>query len=268
MDFQAIICILWPAMSREIQFLFGQHVRRCTHRIDKQFEYYVLQYMDGGKVSLRIGEADYDLEGRYFWSSYPGPRIRFNSAAAGKTWVHRYLAFSGPVVKRWIAAGFFPIAPQRPGVASDDYAERFDALLEHALRTDQYSHLRALHLLEGILLDLAEARTESKQQPAWLVTTLQRLQNGVALDYSAIARDAGFSERSLRRKFQSAVGMSPHEYVLHARMAKARQLLGETDLPAKVIAQRLGYRDVYFFSRQFRELTGVPPVTYRKSRQA
>jgi len=50
-------------------------------------------------------------------------------------------------------------------------------------------------------------------------------------------------------------------------VAKARQMLGETELPLKTIADRLGYRDVYFFSRQFRKLSGVPPAAYRRSRQ-
>jgi len=44
--------------------------------------------------------------------------------------------------------------------------------------------------------------------------------------------------------------------------------LGETNLPIKEIAERLGYNDVYFFSRQFRKQMGVPPAAYRKSRQS
>jgi len=60
--------------------------------------------------------------------------------------------------------------------------------------------------------------------------------------------------------------MSPHAYLLQCRATSARRLLGETDLPIKSIAQQLGYRDVYFFSRQFRQMTGVPPAVYRHSR--
>ena len=62
---------------------------------------------------------------------------------------------------------------------------------------------------------------------------------------------------------------SPHEEVdrVVGRIAEARRLLGETDEPIKSIAKRLGYRDVFFFSRQFRSITGVPPAMYRRSRQ-
>jgi AraC-like DNA-binding protein len=56
-------------------------------------------------------------------------------------------------------------------------------------------------------------------------------------------------------------------YVLQCRANAARQLLTETDLPVKLIARQLGYQDVFFFTRQFRKFTGVPPALYRKSRQ-
>jgi YesN/AraC family two-component response regulator len=38
-------------------------------------------------------------------------------------------------------------------------------------------------------------------------------------------------------------------------------------LPIKTIAEQLGYRDVSFFTRQFRLVTGVPPATFRRSRE-
>jgi transcriptional regulator GlxA family with amidase domain len=87
------------------------------------------------------------------------------------------------------------------------------------------------------------------------------------VDYDALAEEVGTSPATFRRRFRQATGTSPHEFLLHCRSAEARRLLGESDLPIKQIATLLGYRDVYFFSRQFRELAGVPPATYRRSRQ-
>jgi iron complex transport system substrate-binding protein len=153
---------------------------------------------------------------------------------------------------------------------AQDFDQRFDALLANATRGDQLTVLRATHLLQGILIDLAEARTQLSIKPPWLEKTLARLDDAVegdAPDYRSIAAQVGMSERTLRRRFRQATGLPPHDYLLQARIAEARRLLGETDLPTKVIAQKLGYRDVYFFSRQFCQLAGVPPASYRKSRQ-
>jgi AraC-like DNA-binding protein len=256
----------------EITFLYGESVPRCNHRIDKRFVgYYTLQYMSAGAVALAIDDRAFRLEGKWFWSAWPGPRIRFHAAPTHKTWQHRYLAFRGPVVERWSADGLFPIEPQ-PATSRRDYASRFDLLLERALSADRFSRMRALHLIEEILIELAEARSgaDRGRGPGWLSKVIEQFRaagrNG-DVDYAATAEQVGLSESAFRRRFRDATGVPPHEFVLQARVAEARRMLVESNVPIKVIAQRLNYRDVYFFSRQFRQMTGVPPALYRESRQ-
>jgi AraC family transcriptional regulator, arabinose operon regulatory protein len=255
-------------MGRPIHFLFGQFVPQCRHRIDKHFEdYYVLQYMDGGAVELRIDARRYLLRGRWFWSSYPGPRIAFHAAPGSKTWVHRYLAFRGPAVKQWMAAGLFPIAPQQPA-PGDDYSTRFDDLLEFSRRTDRFGLARGSLLLETILVELAEARAHPRAAPRWLEATLAKITAlGAAIDYEELAGEAGMSPRTFRRRFTAALGVSPRDYAITCRVGHARHLLGATDVPIKNIAEQLGYRDVFFFTRQFAHLTGVSPAAYRRTKE-
>ncbi len=71
----------------------------------------------------------------------------------------------------------------------------------------------------------------------------------------------------VRRHFRSATGTPLHEYRLRRRLALARSLLSETDMPVKAIAESLDYTGVYFFTRQFRRLVGILPATFRESRQ-
>ena len=254
----------------ELTFLYGESVPRCTHRIDKHFVgYHTLQYMSGGGVQLSIGGRPFELFGRWFWSAYPGPRIAFHAAPGHRAWRHRYIAFRGLLVQRWTSAGLFPIEPQA-APHGDDYGERFDALLRAAMRTDKWGNLRAIHLLEGIFIDLADARAQMREHPAWLKRAMELLTTaalGGEADYDEIAAMLGMAESTLRRRFRQATGVPPHEFVLQARVNEARRLLGETNDPIKRVAQQLGYRDVYFFSRQFRQFAGVPPALYRKSRQ-
>lgn len=254
----------------DLTFLYGESVPRCTHVIDKAFAgYQTLQYMTAGGVELAVGAQAYRLEGPWFWSAYPGPRIRFSACGQQRFWRHRYIAFRGARVQRWTDDGLFPIDPQRPP-GMRDYGEAFDELLRHATGGDRYGALRATHLLESILIQLAEDRQQAQSRPAWLKKAIGRLDDaarGEAVDYDAVAAELDMAQSTLRRRFRAAVGLPPHEYVLQARVATARRLLGETNLPIKTIAQQLGYNDVYFFSRQFRKLAGVPPAMYRKSRQ-
>ena len=260
-------------MAADIQFLTGEYVPHCTHDIDKHWEgYYTLQLMTAGRVELHVGAARYLLVAppAQVWSAYPGPRIRFRAAAPAKSWTHRYIAFRGPLVGRWMEEGIYPVVPQAAaGVA--DVAARFDRMLALGARPDTRSAWRAGHLLEGLLLDIAEAR-EAGADPV-VAAARARLEgwaresaHGVALDYGALARELGVSESTLRRRFARALGVAPHAYLIGARIGEARRLLGETDWPIKAVADRLGYADVYFFSRQFRRLTGVPPAAYRRGR--
>jgi AraC-like DNA-binding protein len=256
-------------MARHVQFLFGQFVPQCRHRVNKHFDdYYVLQFMDGGAVDFSVDDRDYHLQGRWFFSSYPGPRIRFHTGAAGKSWVHRYLAFRGAAVKQWIKAGLFPIAPQQPSPAID-YADRFDALLELSRRTDKWGLFRAGLLLETILTELAEARAKPATIPAWLETGLAKLNAlGAEIDYDDLANEAGMPARTFRRRFTAALGASPREYAIGCRIGHAKHMLGATDLSIKSIAEQLGYRDVFFFSRQFARVTGMAPAAYRRTKEA
>lgn len=257
----------------DLTFLYGESVPRCAHRIDKHFVgYNTLQYMSGGAVELSVGGERHELHGRWFWSAYPGPRIAFHAAAPAKTWRHRYIAFRGPRVRRWEDDGLFPIAPQ-PAPHDRDFGERFDRLLELATRRsgEPFAALRATHVLEEILIELAEDRTAARGRPGWLKAAVAKLdaaaRGEASADYAAVAEELGMAEVTFRRRFRAATGSAPHEYVLQSRVAEARRLLGETDVPVKTIAQRLGYADVYFFSRQFKKFAGVPPALFRKSRQ-
>jgi AraC-like DNA-binding protein len=253
----------------EITFITGQYVPRCHHRVDKVFsDYQTLQYMEGGQVSLRVDDRDYALNGRWFWSAYPGPRIAFHAADA-KGWVHRYVAFRGPLVARWAEEGLFPIvAPQRPQ-GERSYARAFDDVLTLSQAAGRWAAIRAAHRLEAILIDLAEARDAAPPPPRWVMNATEELARDVTspADYESLSQKLGMSVRSLRRNFRARLGTSPHQYRIVGRVQRARELLLKTDVPLKEIAQELGYSDVFYFGRQFKQHTGVSPATFRRSRE-
>jgi AraC-like DNA-binding protein len=65
------------------------------------------------------------------------------------------------------------------------------------------------------------------------------------------------------RSFRSALGLTPHAYVMHRRLLRAESLLVSTDLPLIDIALATGFADQSHFCRRFHQMTGVPPRTYR-----
>jgi transcriptional regulator GlxA family with amidase domain len=51
--------------------------------------------------------------------------------------------------------------------------------------------------------------------------------------------------------------------MIRRRIQRAATLLSESSLTISQIADAMGYRDVYFFSRQFKQKMGQSPRTYR-----
>jgi len=254
----------------DLTFLASSNMPHCRQVLDKHVVgYYTMQFMERGGVDLAYDDRWTRMEGdMWFWPAYPGPRLRFHCAPGYDEWYHRHVGFRGPLVQRWIAVGLWPTEAQ-PAPPGPDWPTRFDEIVSLVRRGDRWAHLRATNRLEGILIELAEARTHPEPADDWLADVLSRLTHGDAFapDYDRVAADAGMAPSTLRCRFKAATGLSLQAYVLQARVARARALLSDTDLPLKAVAERLGYDNVYFFARQFKQQAGLPPGVFRRSRR-
>jgi transcriptional regulator GlxA family with amidase domain len=72
------------------------------------------------------------------------------------------------------------------------------------------------------------------------------------------------AERTFKRRFKTATGLTPIEYVQRLRVEDAKRRLERTDDSADEISWRVGYEDAAFFRRLFKRVTGVTPGAYRK----
>ncbi len=81
---------------------------------------------------------------------------------------------------------------------------------------------------------------------------------------AAMARLSGLAERSFKRRFARATGMSPIEYVHTLRLEESKHMLETADLPIEAVANEVGYEDASFFGRLFRRNVGLTPAQYRK----
>ena len=75
---------------------------------------------------------------------------------------------------------------------------------------------------------------------------------------------SGLTERTFKRRFARATGLSPMEYIHTLRLEEAKQMLEGGDLPVEAVANEVGYEDASFFGRLFRRKVGLTPAQYRK----
>jgi AraC family transcriptional activator FtrA len=88
---------------------------------------------------------------------------------------------------------------------------------------------------------------------------------GTPLSVADLAACLNVSPRTLARRFADQVGTSPGAWLLSRRVAEARTLLEETDLPVEAIAARVGLASAVNLRRRFRAQVGTTPGAYRRA---
>jgi AraC family transcriptional regulator of arabinose operon len=82
---------------------------------------------------------------------------------------------------------------------------------------------------------------------------------GRAWTVAEMAQAAALSRAQFTRRFVAQLGMSPAQYLIQARIDRAHQLLTESGMTVTETAAALGYTDVPYFSRQYKQRTGRSP---------
>lgn len=85
-----------------------------------------------------------------------------------------------------------------------------------------------------------------------------------AVSATEVSRAAGVSERTLRRQFRSATGLSWRSYLLQARLLRAMALLAEPGPSVLAVATDVGFESVSAFTRAFVRCCGETPSAYRR----
>ncbi|HKW40044.1 MAG TPA: AraC family transcriptional regulator [Gemmatimonadales bacterium] len=79
------------------------------------------------------------------------------------------------------------------------------------------------------------------------------------LTVAMLAGEVGLSPAHFARAFKQALGRAPHEFLLHLRLERARQLLELPRASLSDIAQRTGFADQAHFTRLFKRAYGITP---------
>jgi transcriptional regulator GlxA family with amidase domain len=105
--------------------------------------------------------------------------------------------------------------------------------------------------------DHGDGEIQSAQQ--WLGRNFS-----VAHPVEEMIKRSRLAERTFKRRFTAATGLTPIAYVQRLRIEDAKRRLERTESPVDEISWRVGYEDPAFFRRLFRRTTGMAPGAYRK----
>jgi AraC-like DNA-binding protein len=86
-----------------------------------------------------------------------------------------------------------------------------------------------------------------------------------AVDLESAAREAGLSAFHFLRIFAKVLGVTPHQYLVRARLRHAARLLATDTRPITDIAFDVGFADLSNFVRTFHRAAGVSPRRFRQA---
>lgn len=140
---------------------------------------------------------------------------------------------------------------------------------ELTARQDGYQQAALAHLTL-LLIDVArlagdavdDLRRSGEPLLAEVFSVIDR-RHGEPLSLRDVAREVGMTPGHLTTVVRRRTGRTVQEWIIERRMAEARTMLEETDLPIAEIARRVGVFDPGYFSRVFARTHGISPRQWR-----
>ncbi|MDO3410976.1 AraC family transcriptional regulator [Saccharibacillus sp. CPCC 101409] len=239
---------------------------RTLRRDGASFRHWALVLITGGRGYYRVdgGEVQRVSAGSWFFL-YPGAIFDYGPDA-GAHWDEYYFTAAGVRLEEWRRDWL----PAHGRVYELPVGELLLQRMENMLRlidSGTPDNLdRAALRLEEFLYELAAGgtgREAGREHFAQLV--VEDIQSVLHLPptVSDMAARHHISVSTLRRIVHDYTGYPFNEFVHRLRAAEARNILLNTDMSVKEIGERLGYKDMFYFSRVFKRITGVSPREYR-----
>jgi AraC family transcriptional regulator len=89
---------------------------------------------------------------------------------------------------------------------------------------------------------------------------------GRDMTITQLAATAGMSPAYFSQMFQRSTGRTPHQFVLHSRIQRAKEMLRTSDKKIIDVAIACGFQTSQHFARVFQKLCNATPTEYRRSR--
>jgi AraC-like DNA-binding protein len=174
-----------------------------------------------------------------------------------------YLAGAGVPYETFRASSLPPLAATLPLLADAEVAreERDTGAFEEI----------ALRLADAATSLSGGRRRSTRANPRderRITQAVRRIEANASdpLSLAALAREAAMSLFHFLRTFRQIVGMTPHQFILRTRLARAALRLRQSADPVAAIAFEAGFNDLSTFNRRFRRVLGVNPLAFRAKR--
>ncbi|WMT41430.1 helix-turn-helix transcriptional regulator [Paenibacillus sp. D2_2] len=224
---------------------------------------------DNGWGRLLSGQRWGEAEGLTWILVLSISRAVFNYGPnSGGFWDEYYFTVSGERVDEWLQNWLHNPELVKHGVVDDALLHRMEMMLM-MIDSNQPGNLdRAAMMLELFLYELVVQveQTQAGHRGTFTLKVIEDLARSIYVEQQPeeIADRHHISVSTLRRIVHEHSGYPLNEFIHRLKIAEAKNLLLNTEMSVKELAEALGYQDMFYFSRVFKRVTGISPSGYRK----
>ena len=124
-----------------------------------------------------------------------------------------------------------------------------------------YEMLIAAYLIRMMNNDSTRKEKQVFIGKSYIDRAIEYIQSSFCNDLSIkdICTKVNISQYHFLREFKKQIGLTPYQYLLHLRLAKAKHLVEDEDIPITQIASSCGFNSISHFSTNFKKYFGVSP---------
>ena len=159
------------------------------------------------------------------------------------------------------------------GYAEFDYAQKAIRMgaVDYLLKpVEAETFAKVLENLEK-MLDERGGKQEEQPEEILNPSALENIVEEIQSRYNENITLTGFSEKHnisaghLSNLLKERLGMSFSKYITAKRVQKAKELLADERLSVEKVANEVGYKDYFYFTKVFKKAVGISPSKYRKN---
>lgn len=246
----------------------GYHYQWSEGRILKEFQ---VNYISEGQGTLETNQGSFLVKPGSVMVIRPGIWHRYKpDPKVG--WHEHYVGFDGDVARHLLRQSVYAseLVLIHCGYREeliDTYMKLYDLVLQETPGFQQVCSGLVIQLL-GLIVAFKKHQNFSGKYIEQVIQKIRFHMHENAedeIDLAGLAGDYQIGYSYFRKMFKRYTGVSPHQYQLGLKILRAKELLLTTDKSIKEISYQLGFNSIHYFSRFFKDRTGVSPTRIRNA---
>lgn len=204
---------------------------------------------------------------------FPNERHRYKPDSH-TGWMEYWVGIKGVVIDNLVSSGY--LNPKNPCLYigfNESIFNIYNCIIEKTKEEKPgYQPLvsgAVMHLIGICHSIIKQSVAENKEQETIIDKSRLLFRSNISKAYSPqqAARELNVGYSWFRKLFKNYTGLSPGQYALQLKIEKAKEMLGNSNIPIKEISIELNFDSSFYFSKIFKEKTGLKPTDYRKRKQ-